>query len=56
LARQALRGTSFTSVQQLREASDAFIAVHNPQAAPFEGTKAEVRSVEPKRKYACLRK
>ena len=56
LARQALRGASFTSVQQLREAIDAFIAVHNPKAAPFEWTKAEVRSVEPKHKYAYLRK
>ena len=55
LARQALRGASFTSVQQLREAIDAFIAVYNPQAAPFEWTKREVRSVEPKHKYAYLR-
>ena len=55
LARQALRGASFTSVQQLREAIDAFIAVYNPQAVPFEWTKREVRSVEPKYKYAYLR-
>jgi transposase len=54
LARQALRGASFTSVQQLREAIDAFIAVYNPQAVPFEWTKREVRSVEPKHKYAYL--
>ena len=39
LARQALRGASFTTVRQLREAIDAFIAVYNPQALPFEWTK-----------------
>ncbi len=55
LSRQALRGASFTSLQQLREAIDAFIAVYNPQAVPFEWTKREVRSVEPKHKYAYLR-
>ena len=54
LARQALRGASFTSVPQLRDAIDAFIAVYNPQAVPFEWTKREVRSVEPKHKYAHL--
>jgi len=54
LARQALRGASFTSVRQLREAIDAFIAVYNPLALPFEWTKREVRSVEPKHKYAYL--
>ena len=52
LARQALRGASFTSVRQLREAIDGFIAVYNPQAVPFEWIKREVRSVEPKHKYA----
>jgi transposase len=54
LARQALRGASFTSVRQLREAIDAFIAAYNPQAVPFEWTKRHVRSVEPKYKYAYL--
>jgi transposase len=54
LARQALRGASFTSVGQLREAIDAFIAAYNPQAIPFEWTKREVRPVEPKHKYAYL--
>jgi transposase len=54
LARQALRGASFTSIGQLREAIDAFIAVYNPQAVPFEWTKREVWSVEPKHKYAYL--
>lgn len=54
LARQALRGASFTSVRQLREAVDAFITAYNPRAVPFEWTKREVRSVEPKHKYAYL--
>jgi transposase len=54
LARQGLRGASFTSVRQLREAIDAFIAVYNPQAVPFEWTKREVRPVAPKHKYAYL--
>lgn len=52
LARQALRGASFTSIRQLREAIDAFITVYNPQAVPFEWTQREVRSVAPKHKYA----
>jgi transposase len=54
LVRHALRGASFTSVQQLREAIDAFIAAYNPQATPFEWTKQEVRPVGPKYKYAYL--
>jgi transposase len=54
LARQALHGASFTSVRQLREVIDSFIAAYNPQAVPFEWTKCEVRSVQPKHKYAYL--
>ena len=56
LARQALRGASFTRVRQLREAIDAFITVYNPQVVRFEWTKRQVRSVEPKDKYAYLHK
>lgn len=52
LARRALRGASFTSVRQLREAIDALVAAYNPQAVPFEWTKRDVRSVAPKHKYA----
>ena len=48
LSRQALRGASFTSAQQLREAIDRFVAVYNPKAAPFEWTKAVVPSTSPK--------
>jgi len=45
LTRQALRGASFTSPRQVREAIDRFLTVYNAQAAPFEWRKREVRSV-----------
>lgn len=54
LSRQALRGASFTSPQQLRQAIDEFVAVYNPKAAPFEWKKAVVFSSAPKRKYSDL--
>ena len=54
LSRYALRGTSFTSVRQLRQAIDDFISVHNEKAAPFEWTKRYVKSVHPKHKYAYV--
>jgi transposase len=54
LSRYALRGASFTSVRQLRQAIDDFISVHNEKAAPFEWTKRYVKSVHPKNKYAYL--
>jgi transposase len=42
LVRQALRGGSFTSPRQVREAIDYFIHAHNEKAAPFEWRKKEV--------------
>jgi len=54
LGRQALRGASFTSPQQLRQAIDRFIEAHNKRAAPFEWRKKEVHAVGLKRKYADL--
>jgi transposase len=42
LARSTLRGASFTSVRQLREAIDAFIEAYNPTATPFQWRKAKV--------------
>jgi transposase len=42
LSRRALKGASFTSPRQLREAIDAFIAAYNPKAHPFEWKKREV--------------
>ncbi len=52
LSRYALRNTSFTIVQQLRQAIDEFVSVSNQNAAPFEWTKRYVKSVHPKNKYA----
>ena len=55
LSRRALRGVSFTSPQQVRDAIDHFIAVYNDQAVPFEWTKREIRNVHPRPYYANLR-
>ena len=54
LSRRALRGASFTSPQQVRDAIDQFIAVYNDQAVPFEWAKREVRNVHPRPYYANL--
>lgn len=54
LSRQALQGVSFTSPRQLREAIDAFVAVYNEKAAPFEWKKAVVFPSAPKIKYSDL--
>jgi hypothetical protein len=54
LSRSALRGGSFTSARQLREAIDAFVNVYNEKATPFERTKAVVRPSSPKRLYSDL--
>lgn len=54
LARQALHGASFTSPRQLRQAIDDFVAVYNPNAAPFEWKKTVVYSSAPKKKYSDL--
>jgi transposase len=56
LTRRALRGASFTSPQEVREAIDRFVAAYNQQAVPFEWTKREIRNVHPKPYYANLRK
>jgi len=54
LGSQALRGASFTSPAQLREAIDRFVKAYNKEAAPFEWKKAVVHQSAPKRKYADL--
>lgn len=54
LSRQALRGASFTSPRQLRQAIDDFVSVYNATAAPFEWKKAVVFSSKPKSKYSDL--
>lgn len=54
LSRSALRGASFTSARQLREAIDKFVIAYNAKAAPFEWTKAVVHPTAPKRLYSDL--
>lgn len=54
LSRRSLRGASFVSVKQLRQAIDEFIKSHNQQAAPFEWKKICVHAVTLKRSYADL--
>jgi transposase len=56
LWRHALKGASFTSPRQVRQAIDRFIQAYSQTAAPFEWTKAVVHSVHPKRYYADLGK
>jgi transposase len=55
LTRQALRGASFTSPHQVREAIDRFLVAYHAQAAPFEWRKRQVQSVGLKQSYADLR-
>ena len=55
LSRSALRGASFTSARQLREAIDRFVNVYNQTAAPFEWKKAVVHPSAPVRHYSNLR-
>ncbi len=54
LGEQALKGVSFTSPQQLREAIDKFVKAYNKKASPFEWKKAVVHPTAPKPKYADL--
>lgn len=53
LERYALKGASFTSPEQLRQAIDRFISAYNPRAHPFEWTKEIVHPASPRR-YADL--
>ena len=43
LSRKALRGANFQSIEQLREAIEAFIEVYGPKAKPFVWRKREVK-------------
>lgn len=54
LARRALKGVSFTSPRQVRQAIDRFLEVHNRNAAPFEWRKREVYAKSLKNSYAEL--
>ena len=54
LSRAALKGASFTSPQQVRDAITRFIAVHNEDAAPFEWRKKSVGPKGLKKRYSDL--
>jgi transposase len=54
LSRQALQGASFTSVEQLRQAIDHFVASYNETATPFEWTKRVVKPGQLKHRYSDL--
>jgi transposase len=54
LTRRALRGVSFTSVKEMRQAIDDFINSYNNDAAPFEWKKASVKQGTLKQYYADL--
>ncbi|MGH7755092.1 MAG: IS630 family transposase [Vulcanimicrobiaceae bacterium] len=54
LVRQALRGISCTSPQQVRDAIDRFVKAYNEIAAPFEWKATKVTSVKPTYTYAEL--
>jgi transposase len=54
LSRSALRGSSFTSPRQLRDAIDRFVRAYNETATPFEWSKAVVHPSAPRRLYADL--
>ena len=56
LSGAALAGTSFTAVQQVRDAIDAYITAYNPRAHPFEWTKEVVHQVPLRLRYADLTK
>ena len=46
MSRKALRGASFNSVEELRQAIESFIAVYNPTAKPFKWRKREVKGAQ----------
>ena len=54
LARAALKGNSFTSPRELRQAIERFTDSYNETAAPFEWTKVEVHQTSLKPYYADL--
>lgn len=56
LSRRALKGASFTSPRELRQAIDWFVEAYNQNAAPFEWSKREVHPKSLKHHYSYLRK
>jgi len=56
LSRRALRGASFNSPEEVRNAIDRFVEAYNQDAEPFEWRKRTVHPTPLKHKYADLRK
>lgn len=56
LSRRALRGGSFTSPRQVREAIDRFVEAYAKEAAPFEWRKRVVHPARLRKHYTELRK
>ena len=56
MSRAALKGASFTSPQQVRDAITNFVAVHNENAAPFQWRKKSVGPKGLKKRYSDLYK
>jgi transposase len=56
LSRQALRGSSFTSVEQVCQRIDSFIAAYNRDAHPFRWLAADVHPSAPRPSIADLHK
>ncbi len=54
LSRATLKGASFISPSQIREAIDQYIEVYNERAAPFQWSKCDVKPTSLKLSYADL--
>jgi transposase len=56
LSRKALRGASFKTIAELRQAIEAFIAAYNPRAKPFKWRKREVKGSQLRNTIVNLRR
>jgi len=54
-SRKALRGANFRSIEELRQAIEAFISAYGPKAKPFVWRKREVKGSQLKNTIANLR-
>jgi transposase len=54
-SRKALRGANFKSIEQLRQAIEAFLAAYGPTAKPFVWRKREVRGTQLRNTIVNLR-
>src|SRR6266581_2007214 len=55
MSRKALRGASFRSVIELRQAIEAFVAAYGPKAKPFVWRKREVKGSQLRNTIVNLR-